>query len=68
MARIELSQSTLNKIREAIKMSGDVIFANDLLIRIDYDKKSITVRNRHTLKLFDLNCRDRRLIFKYFKK
>jgi len=68
MARIELSQSTLNKIREAIKMSGDVIFANDLLIQINYKKKSVTVKNRHTGQPFDLNCRDRRLIFKYFEK
>lgn len=68
MARIELSQSTLSKIREGIKLSGDVIFANDLLIQINYKKKSVTIKNRHTGQLFDLNCRDRRLIFKYFEK
>ena len=68
MARIELSRPTLNKIREAIKLTGDVIFVNDLLIQINYKKKSVTVKNRHTGQLFDLNCRDRRLIFKYFEK
>lgn len=70
MARIELSQSTLAKIREGIKMSGDAIFdrEHDLLIFVDYKLKTVSIQNVHTDQLFDLNCRDRRVIFKYFEK
>ena len=68
MARIELSKSTLNKLKTAISLSGDTFTHNDLFIEIDYKAKNITVKNRHTMQQFDLNCRDRRLIFKYFEK
>jgi len=68
MARIELSQSTLAKIKKAIELRIDTIEGSDLLIEINYKKKNITVKNSLTGQEFDLNCRDRRLIFKYFEK
>jgi hypothetical protein len=67
MARIELSKSTLSKIREGVKDEGCWIIDNDLYILFDYINKSVIVRNKHTNQQFDLNCRDRRLIFKYFQ-
>jgi len=68
MARIELSKSTLTFLRQAIRLGSYEIEINDLIIGIDYSCKSITVKNQHTEQQFDLNCRDRRLIFKYFEK
>lgn len=68
MARIELSKSTLIRLKEAINLNGDGFVHNDVFIRIDYEAKSIIVQNKHTGQEFELNCRDRRLIFKYFEK
>jgi hypothetical protein len=67
MARIELSQKELSHIREGIKMTVDSIEVNDLWIVIDYEKKDVTVRNKHTWQELETNCRDRRLVFKMFK-
>jgi hypothetical protein len=68
MARIELSQSTLAKIREAIKKQELGFIHNDLHILIIYTDKNITVRNKLTGQKLETTCRDRRLIFKYFEK
>jgi hypothetical protein len=68
MARIELSKSTLIRIRDTVESGCNATTINDLYITIDYEKKNITVKNKLTGQEFDLNCRDRRLIFKYFEK
>ena len=68
MARIELSQKTLSKLWVAIQLKDDTLEDNELIIDIDYTKKNVIVSNKLTQKAFDLNCRDRRLIFKYFEK
>jgi hypothetical protein len=63
----QLSEPELNLIRETIKQNGDCAVINDMHIVPNYEEKNVAIYNLHTGIEFDLNCRDRRLIFKYFQ-
>ena len=68
MAKIQmLSRACLDNLERAISEGKKSLIHYDLLINIDYEKKSVEVSSNDEKIEFSISAYDRRLIFKMFK-